>query len=194
MYRSATPDDLLLFAPVPLARVTAGGWTSERQIAFVAALARSGVVARAARSVGKSARSAYQLRERPGAESFAAAWDAALDRARDEALGAALGTLSDPERVPVLYRGRIIGWRERVNERLLIAALRARRAHAAPAPSARRRERDAPEFHWSEPVDWRVQLRDHYGRAAHEPRAHAARAVPPRPASSPASPPRVRGC
>ena len=52
------PDDVLAFIPVPLARVRARGWSADRQHAFIAMLARCGVVAHAARSVGMSARSA----------------------------------------------------------------------------------------------------------------------------------------
>lgn len=65
------------FLPVPL-RARADGWTAERQAAFLVALARTGSVAGAAREVGLSRASAYALRARPGAGSFAAVWDAVL--------------------------------------------------------------------------------------------------------------------
>ena len=41
------------------------------------------MVASAAKAVGMSVASAYALRKRAGAESFAAAWDTAMDVARD---------------------------------------------------------------------------------------------------------------
>lgn len=65
------------FTPVPL-RYRADGWTPMRQADFLGALAETWCVARAAAHVGKSRESAYRLRDKPGAESFAAAWDAIL--------------------------------------------------------------------------------------------------------------------
>ena len=70
---SAAPD----FTPVPV-RARKDGWTPERQRIFIAELRRGRPVSASARAVGMSRESAYRLRERPGAESFAAAWDAAL--------------------------------------------------------------------------------------------------------------------
>ena len=64
MRKQEQPALLLRFTPVPLARTRASGWTAERQVAFIAALARTGVVRAAAASVGMSARSAYGLRAR----------------------------------------------------------------------------------------------------------------------------------
>ena len=54
------------------------GWTVERQIGFLAALARSGRVTEAAASVGMSRESAHRLRARESGGLFAALWDAAL--------------------------------------------------------------------------------------------------------------------
>ncbi|NIJ18515.1 hypothetical protein FHS95_000184 [Sphingomonas naasensis] len=118
-------DPLLHFTPVSLAITRRNGWTSERQRAFVAALARTGVVRSAAASVGMNARSAYRLRDRVGPDhAFARAWDHAMDRARSAAFAVAERALTELEQVPVTYRGRIIGWRTRLNEKLACAALR----------------------------------------------------------------------
>jgi hypothetical protein len=68
--------DFLDFAPVPL-RARCDGWSAELQRAFVVALARGMGPGAAARSVGKNRQTAYALRKRRGAESFATAWDAA---------------------------------------------------------------------------------------------------------------------
>lgn len=65
------------FLPVPL-RVRSDGWTPFRQAAFLVALARTRSVSAAAGEVGLSRASAYALRGRPGAGSFAALWDAVL--------------------------------------------------------------------------------------------------------------------
>jgi hypothetical protein len=53
-------------------------WTPERQSDFLGRLAETGCVAAAARFVGATGESAYRLRDKPGAESFAAAWDSIL--------------------------------------------------------------------------------------------------------------------
>jgi hypothetical protein len=65
------------FTPVPL-RYRADGWTPMRQADFLGALAEHFCVSKAARIVGMTRESAYRLRAKEGAESFAAAWDAVL--------------------------------------------------------------------------------------------------------------------
>jgi hypothetical protein len=65
------------FYPVPT-RTRRDGWTVWRQADFLGMLAETGSVIGAREAVGMSRKSAYALRARPGAESFAAAWDAAL--------------------------------------------------------------------------------------------------------------------
>lgn len=65
------------FTPVPL-RYRKDGWTPMLQADFLGALAETWCVAAAARRAGKTRESAYRLRGKPGAESFAAAWDAIL--------------------------------------------------------------------------------------------------------------------
>jgi hypothetical protein len=54
------------------------GWTAERQRKFIAHLALTGNAGEACAVVGVASSSAYRLRNRAGAESFARAWDAAL--------------------------------------------------------------------------------------------------------------------
>ena len=54
------------------------GWTAERQRKFIEHLSLTGSVGEAAGIAGVSSRSAYRLRNKAGAESFARAWDAAL--------------------------------------------------------------------------------------------------------------------
>ncbi|HEX8240112.1 MAG TPA: hypothetical protein VF574_10280 [Allosphingosinicella sp.] len=65
------------FTPVPL-RYRRDGWTPGRQSDFLGHLAEAGSVAAAARHVGMTRESAYRLRDKPGAGSFAAAWDSIL--------------------------------------------------------------------------------------------------------------------
>jgi hypothetical protein len=71
----------IAFTPVPL-RVRADGWSPQLQLAFVRALAEGAKPGEAARVLGKNRQNAYALRRRPGAESFAAAWDEAVAFAR----------------------------------------------------------------------------------------------------------------
>lgn len=75
--------DLLDFTPVPRRTKRVDGWTPELQQAFIAALSVAGSARRAAKALGKSATGVIALRQRPGAESFAAAWDAAMAIARE---------------------------------------------------------------------------------------------------------------
>lgn len=69
------------FTPVPV-RHRKDGWTPERQLQYVAALARTGHAGKAARAVGMTEQSAAKLRRRPDAASFDAACAAAFLGAR----------------------------------------------------------------------------------------------------------------
>ena len=59
-------------------KIRRDGWTAERQLRFLDVLARTGSVTRAAAAAGMSRESAYRLRNRASAVSFAAAWDRLL--------------------------------------------------------------------------------------------------------------------
>ncbi len=101
-------DDSLDFVPVPLLRKRANGWTAERQRRFVTALSVMGAVGPAARAVGMGRASAYRLRERAGAESFAEAWDIALAVGQDVQFHAALDlALNGVTTVRVLRGGKV---------------------------------------------------------------------------------------
>lgn len=71
-----------------------------------------------------SAKSAYALRKRPGAKSFADAWDAAAGMGLRTAHSTAIDRAINGVRQPVFYRGRQIGERTIYNDKLLIVALR----------------------------------------------------------------------
>ena len=109
-------SDLLAFAPVPM-RFRIDGWTPRKQYFFILALARGFKPARAAALLGMHRQMAYALRKRPGAEGFAAAWDAAVARAKQRRFEAQALSLAERARhgewVPRLYRGRIVGWTHR---------------------------------------------------------------------------------
>lgn len=76
------PGTCLAFTPVEQQRHRADGWTPETQANFIRALAAMGSVGKAARAVGMGRASAYRLRERATASSFAAAWDCAISTGR----------------------------------------------------------------------------------------------------------------
>jgi hypothetical protein len=118
-------SDPLHFTPVPRHRSGARGWTADAQRAFIHALSRCGVVAAAARSVGCSPRSAYQLRQRPGADSFAAAWDWAIEIGLDESRTRALALIMDREQTITTRRDGNTLVRTRPATRVMLAALRA---------------------------------------------------------------------
>jgi hypothetical protein len=127
---SDDPDDYAYtFAPVP-GRERRDGWTAERQRAFILALRATGMIATAARSVGKSHQSAYKLRHRPGADGFAKAWDRALRDARSDAMAAAIEQSVHGHFAPLFYRGHFTGMAHRYDTRVMIAALRASHARA----------------------------------------------------------------
>lgn len=133
----APPEDRptpAAFAPVPRLRDRHDGWTPERQRAFVAALADCGSVRTAANMVNMSSESAYALRRHPAAAGFRAAWHAALGmgvlRLKDEAFDRAI----NGELVPVFSGGKLMGFRRKKNDRLLMQILR----HYGPTPEDRR--------------------------------------------------------
>ena len=117
------------FYPVPV-RTRRDGWTIERQADFLGLLAETGSVIGACEAVGMSRKSAYRLRSLPGAESFAAAWDAAL--------GMPVRKVTPPAREffecnrpvhLVTFRGRYRGaWRNAANGDLLSHVWRPDRA------------------------------------------------------------------
>lgn len=116
--------------PVPL-RARSGGWTPRKQAAFLGMLAETRCVRRAARAVGMSRETAYRLRGKPGAASFAAAWDRAMGRVTgrvtaglwkvtpEELRARALGGLLKP----LMYRGRYVSTVEKVDNSALLRLL-----------------------------------------------------------------------
>ena len=118
------PLDQLAFTPVPV-KARSDGWTVERQRGFIARLALGGCVWVPARGVGMTRKSAYRLRERPGAESFAASWDRARGWGEDRTVDVSLGRALLGERVPIVRAGRCVGEVHRYDNRLAMAVLNA---------------------------------------------------------------------
>ena len=109
-------SDLLAFTPVPL-RARRDGWTPRRQRLFILRLARGLKPGAAASALGMSRKTAYELRAKPGAEGFDAAWRAALARAMRRRVDARPPSLAERalhgEWVLKLERGRLAGWARR---------------------------------------------------------------------------------
>jgi len=81
------PDDpeilaLLDFDPVPRKRVVEGEWTPELQREFIARLAVTGSIGRAAEEMGKTDSGVRKLYRTPSGASFRAAWDGAVQLAK----------------------------------------------------------------------------------------------------------------
>lgn len=144
---AAPASDAADFTPAELRR-RHDGWTPERQVAFIKALADTACVDEAARRVGMSRESAYTLRRRAGADSFRQAWDVALDHAVGRLADAALGRAMNGVATPVFYKGEQIGERRRYDEKLTMFLLRYRDpqrfgAWRDKAPAVQRADRPA---------------------------------------------------
>jgi hypothetical protein len=115
---------LIPFTPVPRLKDRSDGWKPEVQRAFIEALADTGSVAAACRMVGRSERSAYNLRRHPEAGEFAAAWAAAQGhgvlRLQDAVLDRALNGIE----VPLVAYGEIVGTYRKYDNRLAAFILR----------------------------------------------------------------------
>ena len=120
-------DPLLGFAPAPHVAARRNSITADRQRAFVAHLAATGIVAEAARHIGASLEALYKLRHKPGAEEFAAAWDAAVERGVLRIEHGALQRAIEGVERPIVSGGRLLGWHRVHNEGLVMFLLRQRR-------------------------------------------------------------------
>ena len=121
-------------APIPVPAFTPAqlrrrhdGWTRERQIAFIEALAETGIVEEACRRVGMSDSSAYALRSRPCGMAFRKAWEAALDYSLHRIEEEAFVRSRQGVARPIFYKGEQVGERRHYDERLTMFLLRSRR-------------------------------------------------------------------
>ena len=121
-------DPLLAFTPVPHKAARRNSITAGRQRAFIAHLAATGIVTQAAMHIGASMEALYKLRNRPGAEEFSAAWDAAVERGVQRLEDCALARAIDG--VPEWKTDRdggLITYGVKHNEALVMFFLRNRR-------------------------------------------------------------------
>lgn len=119
---------MLGFAPVPHVAPRKNSITADRQRAFIAHLAATGIVKQAAKHIGASLEALYKLRSKAGAEEFAAAWEAAVDRGVGRLEDCALARAIQGEERMVVSAGKLVGTERRHNEALVMFFLRNRRA------------------------------------------------------------------
>jgi hypothetical protein len=102
----------------------ADGWTLERQRHFIETLAATASISEAARFVGMSRQGAHKLYRRDPA--FRAAWDEALKAAVGVLAATAFDRAVNGTEEQVWYKGRMVGFREKHHDRLLMYLLRVR--------------------------------------------------------------------
>ena len=123
------PDDPLLgFAPYLHSAPRRNSIMPERQRAFISSLAATGIVTQAARSIGASLEALYRLRNMPGAQGFAAAWEAAIDRGMARLEDCALERAIAGEERVVVRGGEVVARWIRYDTGLLQFLLRQRRS------------------------------------------------------------------
>ena len=122
-------DPLLAFEPYAHQAPRRNSITPERQRAFIAALAATGIVTQAARVIGASLEALYALRNRKGAEGFARAWEEALDRGMARLEDCALErAIQGEERVYLNRAGEVVARWTRYDTALITFLLRQRRS------------------------------------------------------------------
>ena len=114
------------FTPVPRQSTRHDGWTPERQLGFIEALADTGSVKAAAHRVNMTPEGAYLLRRHGQAATFRKAWEAALALGVQQLEDIAMERALYGCEVPVYSYGKLIGSRIVHNDRLLMFMLRNR--------------------------------------------------------------------
>ena len=130
---------------VGAASVRHDGWTRERELGFLEALADGANVARAAAAVGMSASGAYRLRGRLEGDIFAYGWKAAQAMAYYRLRDIALDRIDHGVATPSVYHGEVVATKTVFSDRLLVAMLN----HLKPAlgtlgPTGLRRPAEDP--------------------------------------------------
>jgi len=131
------------FEPVAL-RYRSDGWTPQRQVDFLEALADCGIVRQAAAEVGMSEKSVSRLRRRPEARAFDLACEAAQRAGARQMVSLAWQRAVEGTVRRRYYHGEVVG-EERVYDNKLLMFLIAKLGSALEP----RRESLAVEDHWS---------------------------------------------
>ena len=107
-------------------RIRHDGWTIARQEKFLRRLAGCGCVAHACAAVGMSRQSFYDLHDRPGADGYRRAVEAALDAATSRLDEGAFSRSIHGVPRPIFYKGEQVGEYRHYDERLTMFLLRYR--------------------------------------------------------------------
>lgn len=106
--------------PEPAGRRRHDGWSRRKMALFLRELAASQSVSQAARSVGMSRQSAYDLRNRLGGTPFALGWEVALEAGLQQLAHALMERALHGEEVQHYYHGELVGTSRRHDNRLAI--------------------------------------------------------------------------
>ena len=131
----ADDDPLLAFEPYLHTAPRANSITPDLQREFVAHLAATGVVASAARRIGRSMEALYKLRHKPGAQGFAKAWDRAVQMGVERLEDTALARAIEGSERKIIRGGEVVATERFHNEALVMFFLKTRLADRY-APSA----------------------------------------------------------
>ena len=125
--RPATPNQIeasldarLDFTPVPRAAKRWNGLTDLKQRTFIQLLADSGSVTMAAKAIGTSPSAMYTLRRAEGAESFAAAWEAAIEIGARRVLDTLMEHAIHGTPETIIQDGEVVAERRKYNHRAMI--------------------------------------------------------------------------
>lgn len=110
----------LSFTPVPRRAKRWNGLTPLKQQTFIQNLADSGSVTMAANSIGTSTSAMYNLRRGEGAESFAAAWEAAIEIGARRVLDTLIEHAIHGTPETIIQGGQIVAERRRFNHRAMM--------------------------------------------------------------------------
>jgi hypothetical protein len=121
------------------------GWTRSRQARFLRELAATHCISAAARAVGMSRQSAYNLRARLKGEPFDIAWQAAFRLQYDAVVEAAVERAINGVEVPHFYKGELIHTSRRYDERATVALI-ALREQLVQVPRCRYAEKEGVEI------------------------------------------------
>lgn len=125
--RPATPNQIeasldarLDFTPVPRAAKRWNGLTDLKQHTFIQLLADSGSVTMAAKAIGTSPSAMYTLRRAEGAESFAAAWEAAIEIGARRVLDTLMEHAIHGTPETIIQDGEVVAERRKYNHRAMM--------------------------------------------------------------------------
>lgn len=113
-------DARLDFTPVPRATKRWNGLTALKQRTFIQLLADCGSVTMAAKAIGTTTSAMYGLRRRPGAESFAAAWEVAIDIGARRVLDTLVEHAIHGTPETIIQGGEVVAERRKYNHRAMM--------------------------------------------------------------------------